>query len=388
MSPVLTSPSPKETEAHHVSESLGLWEPKRSLTLEAARRHSRLIRRIRYGLIAAAIILIGILIWQFATQQTSFIVDDNPGEAVKMINPRYSGRTKDGLPYKLTSNSAIRLTQNDEAVELEYPVLNFIRTRNVEASLITADKGTYDDLHQILNLVDSVDLKTDDGYHCRSTHARIYARDKRIEGDKPIACQGNFGHVEGETFEIKDDYSVFVFDGGMTGRLEPDNAQDASDASESGDHQSAGFGFEGDQPIFITAQKATYKGGLTILTGDVDVRQGQTRILSDEMYLYREEATETAQGSIRLGAVSKIDARGNFHYMSPENDVRGKRGVYLRPSGVITVTGNVLARQPKGNIAKTERLTYNVRTKTIRFEGNCIGKGCKSRSTIRFNTQN
>jgi len=205
-----------------VSEALGLWEPKRTLTLEAARRHSARIKRIRQILIGLAVALAVVLMTQFLTQNTAIIVEDDPNESVKMTNPRYSGRTKDGLPFWLTADAAIRTSQNSTEVDLVNPVLNFLRNSGVEKSVITAASGQYDDVTQVLNLVTDVDLKTDDGYHCITTHARIFARDKRIEGDKPIECQGSFGNVNGNQYEILDAYSVFVFKGGMDAFLESD----------------------------------------------------------------------------------------------------------------------------------------------------------------------
>ncbi len=214
---------------HAASEMLGLWEPKRTLTLESARRHSRRIKFLRQVLLILAACLVVLLVFQFATQQKSFIVDDNPGESVKMINPRYSGRTADGLPYRLTADSAVRLTQNASEVGLVKPVLHFLRERGMEDSMVVADQGTYDDVTQILNLRTAVDLTTDDGYHCVTTHARIFNRDKRIEGDEPIRCTGGFGVVTGQTYEILEDYSVFVFKDGMTGQIEP--SEESSDGN-------------------------------------------------------------------------------------------------------------------------------------------------------------
>jgi len=390
--PASTSNSYQSATSHKASENLGLWEPKRTLTLEAARRHSRNIKLLRILLLFLALGLFAVLIWQFAAQKTHFIVKDIPGESVKMIKPKFTGRTKDGLPYKLTSTTATRLTNNEDVVDLDKPILNFMRARNVKDSIITATQGTYDDVRKILDLEERVDLQTDDGYHCESSHARIFTKDKRIEGRDPISCDGGFGQVTGETYAITDDYELFIFDKGMTGRLEPENEASSEGGVEksatSTQNASAGFGFDGDEPILIKADKATYKGGLTILTGSVDVRQGESKILSDVMYLYRAEAPADSTDSIQLGAVTKIDARGNFIYTSPGNDVRGERGVYKRDTELITVTGNVKAKQPQGNIANTERLTYNVRTKTIRFDGNCVGQGCQNRSTIRFGGKN
>jgi len=142
--------------------------------------------------------------------------------------------------------------------------------------------------------------------------------------------------------------------------------------------------FGGDEPIKVIAEKATYEGGLTILVGNVDVTQGTARIQSDTMNIYRSEADDGSGGSLKLGAVNRIDARGNFRYTTPDNNVTGDRGVYERDKGIITVTGNVKVRQPGGNTASTDKLIYNTNTETIRFSGQCQGSDCSGRPTIRI----
>ncbi len=146
--------------------------------------------------------------------------------------------------------------------------------------------------------------------------------------------------------------------------------------------------FGGDDPINVVAEKATYEGGLTILEGKVDITQGVARIQSNKMNIYRGEAPADTSGGLRLGAVNRIDARGNFRYTTPDNIVTGDRGVYERDKGIITVTGNVTVRQPGGNTATTDQLVYNVKTETIRFSGKCQGKECESRPTIRIGNGN
>ena len=146
--------------------------------------------------------------------------------------------------------------------------------------------------------------------------------------------------------------------------------------------------FGGDEPIKVLAEEATYKGGLTVLVGNVDVTQGSARIRSDKMNIYRSEANDETNESLKLGAVNRIDARGNFRYTSPENNVTGDRGVYERDKGIITVTGNVKVKQPGGNTATTDKLIYNVNTETIRFSGKCQGSDCSGRPSIRLNGGN
>ena len=202
------------------SDALGLWEPKRTLTLEAARKHSARIKFMRWALLVICAILAAALIYQFATQSKTIILEDNPTESVKMVNPRYSGRTTDGLPFYLTADTATRTLANKSEVALLKPVLEFVRENGAEASLVIADTGTYDDVKKILNLRTAVDLNTDDGYNCKTTHARIFAKDKRIEGDERIECNGSFGIVNGNSYEINDNYKVFVFKDGMDAIIE------------------------------------------------------------------------------------------------------------------------------------------------------------------------
>jgi len=161
------------------------------------------------------------LCWQFAKQAPpGGLPEDNPNDSVKMIEPRYSGRTSDNLPYKLRADFATRERQNANEVILDAPVLTFLRAAGAEPSTIKATSGTYDDINKVLNLQAAVRLQTDDGYDCKTTHARIFAREKRIVGDERIECTGAFGEVNGNTYEILENYSVFVFKDGMDAVLE------------------------------------------------------------------------------------------------------------------------------------------------------------------------
>jgi len=363
---------------HDVSEALGLWEPKRTLTLEAARKHSKRIKVLRALLIALSAGLGAYLLYEFSTDgSTGFDFVDNPEESVKMVGPRYSGRTDNGEPYYLTAETATRTLANRNEVELKNPVLEFIRENGVASSFIVAETGIYDDVKKILNLEFAVDLTTDDGNICKTTQARIFAREKRIEGDKRIECTGNFGVANGNAYEIKDSYKTFVFKDGMDAVIqrETDTAVATSGAlTHANKRQGQAFG--DDTPINITADTATYMGGLTVLTGNVDVRQGNNQTKSDEMDIFREDAKDGSNGSLKLGAIRRIDAKGGFKYTTPENTVTGDRGVYERGKEIMTVTGKVKVKQPSGSTAQTDKLIYNVKTETIRFTGNCQGAGC------------
>jgi len=148
----------------------------------------------------------------------------------------------------------------------------------------------------------------------------------------------------------------------------------------------AQFSFGGDEPILIEAKKATYKGNLTVLTGNVDVRQGDAQILSDEMKIYRKSGKDESVASSTLGVVTRIEASGNFEYITPENKVTGTRGVYVRETGQITVTGNVELTQPSGSTVRGDKLTYFIKTKNARIGDACVGENCSGR--VQFEIEN
>ncbi len=362
-------PNSLARNSHAAGDALGLWEPKRTLTLEAARKHSARIRVLRKLLVAAAAALVGVVGWQFINQPAGFKLPDNPSETVRMVNPKYSGRTRDGLPYYLTAQAAVRSASTSTAVDLNAPVLNFYRAIGAEPSKVTAAEGVYDDVENILNLTETVRLGTDDGYSCETNEAKIFTKDKRISGNAPIACSGSFGDVAGNSYTITEDYTVYTFADGMSAKVTRDTADDDSN-----------FGFEGNTPIDIKAQTATYKSTTTTLSGDVDVKQGASRVTSNDMVIYRAKAKEDSnagpQKSLKLGAITQIDAKGNFLYVTPDRRLSGNRGVYDRRQNVITVTGNVVLKQSNGTVVTGNKLVYDMTNKRAKVGEKCSGPNC------------
>jgi len=200
----------------------GIWEPRRTLTLEAARKHSQRVRAMRGLLVVLALLSIAALVFEFLRNPPPPIPETDPTESVKMVNPRYSGRTEDGLPFYLTAKEAVRPTANQETVELVDPVLEFFREEGTGKSIVIAKTGSYNDVDKILELRTDVHLNTDDGNDCETTHARVFTKTKTIEGDEPIACIGEFGKVNGNAYEIVDNYQTYIFKQGMTAELEPE----------------------------------------------------------------------------------------------------------------------------------------------------------------------
>lgn len=137
----------------------------------------------------------------------------------------------------------------------------------------------------------------------------------------------------------------------------------------------AQFAFGGDAPIEVDADRIEYEGATAIMTGQVQVVQADVRILADKMVLYR-----ATLPSGKYGDVVKIDASGNFYYITPEEKVTGQRGVYEKDADRITITGDVVLEDSEGNLAAGNSLVYNLTRKEALLNGECKGRGCAAGS--------
>lgn len=145
---------------------------------------------------------------------------------------------------------------------------------------------------------------------------------------------------------------------------------------------------DSNEPIHVAAEKATYKGNVTILHNKVNVRQGESRIQSDEMEIHRAkpegESTE-GEDPLRLGAVTKIVAKGNFRYVTPETTVTGGQGIYYRERGVFVVSDNVRVKQPNGSFVTGDKMVYDLKKGRVKFGEECKNEPCDGRVSVRLN---
>ena len=147
----------------------------------------------------------------------------------------------------------------------------------------------------------------------------------------------------------------------------------------------AQFARNNNAPIDATADDIVNSGGTTTLTGQVDVRQGDTRILADTMKIFG-GVTGTG-GSATENDISRIEATGNFYYITPEQEVRGNNGVYEQSTDTFTVTGDVILLQGE-NVVTGDTLIYNLTTNEARVVGTCKGRRCGSKGRVKILLKN
>lgn len=140
----------------------------------------------------------------------------------------------------------------------------------------------------------------------------------------------------------------------------------------------AQFAADSDAPIDIGADTADYQPGVAVLSGQVDVRQADVRILADRMRIY-----SAGGGDDPTQGITRIEADGNFYYLTPNQEVRGTAGLYEAASETFTVTGDVILLQGD-NVVTGERLIYDLTTEQARVVGTCQGRRCGREGRVRI----
>ncbi|RZJ03399.1 MAG: LPS ABC transporter substrate-binding protein LptA [Brevundimonas sp.] len=134
-----------------------------------------------------------------------------------------------------------------------------------------------------------------------------------------------------------------------------------------GDAQSRGS--SANAPISFGANHGEYVGDTVTLEGAAELIQGQNRFRADRI-----------SGLNTQGGDSRIEARGNVYFVTPDQTIRGDNAVYTTANDTIVVTGDVILTQGQ-NVLTGSRLTYNTRTESARIEGGS-GQGGRIRGVF------
>src|SRR5215475_12755772 len=112
---------PVTAASHAISD----WEPLRAQSLRRARRRSRLVGGLRRFFVAgagASLASVFVFMALFAVQGGFISSQYAASEPLRMINPRFTGRTEQGGPYQLTAEMAERPRGDQEPITLTAPV--------------------------------------------------------------------------------------------------------------------------------------------------------------------------------------------------------------------------------------------------------------------------
>ncbi len=198
------------------------WEPKRALTLRAARQRSRLIGGLRRFFVAgagASFAAVFVFMGLYAIEGGFIAGQLSAAEPLRMINPRFIGRTQNGGPYQLSAEIAERNPGENQPIELISPVY-----RTEAGTIMLAPRGVYDERAKTV-VFDGEVLFSDRGGNRFTTPNMIVDLARgTLSGRGGVTGAGPLGVLQADAYELRDSDRAFVLSGGVRGQI-PDRAQ-------------------------------------------------------------------------------------------------------------------------------------------------------------------
>ncbi|HZP70146.1 MAG TPA: LPS export ABC transporter periplasmic protein LptC [Pseudolabrys sp.] len=188
----------------------------------AARRHSRLVRRLRIAvpvIVSVALVAVTLITYLNPLRMLAKLPInlDNlvvSGTKVTMEQPRLSGFTSDARAYELTADSAAQDMTKPDIVEL----------RNIRAKVEMQDKSTmelnaatglYDAKAETLRLDRDIVLNSSTGYQGRLSEAVVDIRKGNVVSEHPVEVRLLQGTLNANRLDIVDSGEVIRFHGGV-----------------------------------------------------------------------------------------------------------------------------------------------------------------------------
>ncbi|MEZ5995472.1 MAG: hypothetical protein R3C25_06930 [Hyphomonadaceae bacterium] len=140
-------------------------------------------------------------------------------EPLRMINPRFIGRTEGGGPYQLSAEMAERPPGDDQPIELIAPVY-----RTEAGTIMLAPRGIYDERAQTVVFDGEVLFADRGGNRFTTPHMTVDLGRGALIGQGGVTGAGPLGVLQADSYELRESDRALVLRGGVRGQI-PDRDQ-------------------------------------------------------------------------------------------------------------------------------------------------------------------
>lgn len=205
----------------------------------AARRHSRLVRSLKFVL--PGIALLGVAVLAGKALLFSYVPDLKlptvlfSKDGITMVEPRLSGRSRDRA-YEISALRAVQSLDDPKRVRLER-VDGRIELSDKQWAKVEAKAGLYDGTSERLRLEQGLSVVTSNGYRAATDGADFDLATGKMVSRAPVRIDGPAATIEGAKLEISDDGRTFVFSGGIRMEIRPSADKPAGPADRLADSE-------------------------------------------------------------------------------------------------------------------------------------------------------
>jgi len=207
------------TAVHHAEFD---WEPTRALTLRKARQRSRLIAVLRRMFVAgagASFAAVFVFMALYAVEGGFNAGQLSAAEPLRMINPRFTGRSENGGPYQLSAEVAERPQGENQPIELISPVY-----RTEAGTIMLAPRGIYDEQAETVVFDGEVLFSDTGGNRFTTPNMFVDLNAGTLTGRGGVTGAGPLGVLQADSYELRYTDRALVLRGNVRGQI-PDRDQ-------------------------------------------------------------------------------------------------------------------------------------------------------------------
>jgi lipopolysaccharide export system protein LptC len=338
--------------------------------LEAARRHSRLVRRLRAGVPAIVVFGLTAIVTSSYLSKVSLpqlpVVVGISGTRVTMEVPHLGGFTRDGRAYQLSAVAASQDFTKPDELELS-GIKAKLLTRDNATITMTAVAGTYNIKTQMLDLTHDIEVTSTDGKRAELSEAQIETAKGNVVSNKPVKIEFAGGDLRANKLEMVNGGELVRFTGAVLlhAKGQPAKGQAAKDqpakkapAPATGSVLAKPGGQQGPIRIKAGMLEMRDKEHVATFTGDVVAVQDEATLKCDALIVnYEGDAEDASSGQ----QIKHLDGKGHVILTQKDQIATGDTLNFDQKTNIATLLGHVSVTQDQ-NVVRGDKLVINLTT--------------------------
>jgi lipopolysaccharide export system protein LptC len=338
--------------------------------LYLARRHSRLVRRLRWSVPTVAMLGLAALTMSSVLSRMSIpklprIVGIS-GTRLTMEVPHIGGFTRDGREYKVSAEAAVQDLTNPDVLELS-GIKGTTITKDNETIKLAAVAGLYATKSQLLTLTNGIDITTSGGKHAQLSEAQVETSKGDVVSKSPVKVQFPNGDLRANGVEIFNNGELIHFSGAVVlntvGHAPVSQTHDPKVSKTAPPSQH-------DAPVKITSTSLEMrdKNHQATFTGDVVALQEDSTLKCDTLVVdYEDGMAGPAANSEPGKQIRHLDGKGHVVLTRTDQVATGNSVSFDAKSNTATLLGNVSVTEGQ-NVVRGDKLVVDLTTGHARVD--------------------
>jgi lipopolysaccharide transport protein LptA/LPS export ABC transporter protein LptC len=347
-----------------------------------ARRHTRMVRALRWSLPtagASVIVVYFLMIFNTTGWVASLPKLEMPRiipENLTMDNPSYEGFNKDGGTYVVRAKTAVQDLVNTEFVRLN-DVTGDMTDAKKSKTKLTAAHGEFNTKTNKLELSGGIDIVAESGMKAKLSRATILTNDNVIFSKEPVLVDMPSGTIRSNEMRLLSKSREIAFIDNVKAHLIPPKNEGAPASDAAAKPAAAPLLGGGEGPIDISSNRLDIDdtGKTAVFTGNVKAQQAGAALETAELQVkYAGGDNKDAGAMPGDGAkIERIFSKSPVVMTrAPQDRVTGASLDYDATNQIAVVDGNVEMTSGEGRGATADKVTVNQKADTILLTGSVV----------------